>query len=130
MAATIISDAEFPGVTVGTAQGTVMGDVVRSTPIHPMLLVNSQNPASLIGMKYSHHRSTDSLVGPRPPDSFVRIAMLVAGGPWRQRIWNQRSRVELRLKNPGDFVAWEPGVWHEWTPEGDATMLTLSFQRT
>jgi hypothetical protein len=131
MAVCIVAGKEIDGVIFDTATGREHnGYVAGSTPIHPMLLVDQQNPATLVGVKYSHHEA-DVGGGDREPDGYVRMTMLVQGGPWRQRLWRQNPEesVEVLLLEPGDLIAWEPGLYHSWTPLGSSTMLTVSIIR-
>ena len=136
MSVKVMSGARFEGVDFGTASGTGHGYVVGTTPVVPMLHVVPQgslntNPAELIGMKYSHHdrKATAGFRAPCDRDC-VRITMLVAGGPWRQKLWiDQQHWVDVRLSEPGDFVSWTTGVAHWWKCAGNrATMLTLTYR--
>ena len=132
MPVTVTAGAKFGGVEFGTASGTGNGYVIGTTHIVELLRVDSQaNRAHLIGFKYSHHELSDPPRGPRPPDQYVRITMLVAGASWHQRFWlaDRRETVSLLLSESGDFVAWEPNIWHEWQPKGPATMVMISFRR-
>ncbi len=127
-----VAGTRFSGVEIGTASGAGNGYVIGTTPVVEMLRVdNSANRVYLVGVKYSHHRRDEPSRGEREPDEYVRITMLVDGGPWRQCLWKRDTphMIEVTLNEPGDFVAWEPGVWHQWWPQGPASMVTISFQR-
>lgn len=130
---TIVDGSEFPGVHAGRAPGTGNGYVVGFTPVCELLRVDDEGcRAALVGLKYSHHSVTNTLVGPRPPTEDVKVTMLVGGGPWRQRVWREGTHevVEYVLTELGDYVAWTQGLWHEWWPCAEATtMVTLSFRR-
>jgi hypothetical protein len=134
MAVSVISGTSVDGVEYGTAPGTGHGYVVGNTPALEMLRVDAdEHPARLVGIKYSHHFPTDLPKGPRPVEKEqVRITMLVSGGPWQQTCWRSSggSRITLLLQKPGDFIAWGPGIVHEWMPLGNASMLTIGFVKT
>lgn len=129
MAVQIVAGEEFPGVQYGNAND--QDYIIGSTPIVEILRVDDSHPARLVGVKYSQHIVGDPRGMNRRPDNFVRVTMLIAGGPWRQRMWipDEPRSVEFLLHEPGDFIAWEPGAAHSWSPMGEATMLTVSFER-
>jgi hypothetical protein len=127
----VVSGAAFGDVHSGNADAAKSGYFIGFDPAIELLRVDGgQHPAQLMGAKFSQHSAGDT-AGKRPPDSFVRVTMLVHGGPWRQALWKEGSSdfVELRLNAPGDFIAWEPGTWHQWWGEGQATMVTINFIR-
>jgi len=101
------------------------------TPAIPLMRVDETHPAWLHSVKYSHHPVGGTRPEPAPSDPRTRVTILLEGGPWVQTMWNADRSVEvtLRLAEPGDYIAWQPGYFHSWTAEGRATMLTLSIQR-
>jgi hypothetical protein len=133
LAIVVVSGQQVEGVEYGTAHGAAQPYIVGCTPVVEMLRVdNDRNKSRLVGVKYSHHRLSDPLKGPRGVEmEQIRVTMLVSGGPWQQRCWRecQSDGITLQLQEPGDFIAWGPGVNHEWKPLGDATMITVGFVR-
>ena len=130
MAIVVVSGDRFDGVDFGTAPGT--GYIIGTTPISELLRVDeAEHSAALIGAKYYHHPAGDPGGAKRPPDALVRMTMLVSEGRWRQKLWWAESghSLEVLLQEPGDFIAWVPGLWHSWYPELASTMLTVSFRR-
>jgi hypothetical protein len=129
MAVEVVSGEKFSGVDFGTAPGT--GYVIGSTPICELLRVDEgKHPAALLGMKYYHHPAGDLQGAVRPADLNHRMTMLVSQGRWRQKVWSERGEsVEVLLNEPGDFIAWAPGLMHSWFPELASTMLTVNFKR-
>lgn len=132
MSVIVLHGGAFPGVEFGTATGHAnRGYIIGSTPIVEFLRADKSNPANLTGVKYSHHEVADPIEGPREPTTDIRITMLVDGGPWYMHVWSKEAdrSVEVVLCGPGAFIAWLPGVWHEWRPLGRATMATVSLSR-
>lgn len=130
MAVAIVSGSKFSGVDFGTAPGNSY--VIGAAPICEILRVDEDDhAASLIGVKYYHHQQGDPAGSNRPPDALVRMTMLVSQGLWRQRVWSTETgqSVEVLLQEPGDFIAWVPGLWHSWYPEKGSTMLTVNCRR-
>lgn len=129
MGVAVLSGQRFPGVDFGSAPGA--GYIIGTTPITPLLLVDEwERAARLVGVKYYHHPAGDPGGADRRPDPYVRLTMLVSYGRWRQKVWSDAGQaVEVLLHQPGDFIAWEPGLWHSWFPEADSTMLTVSISR-
>lgn len=130
MTVAVVSGERFAGVDYGTAPGT--GYAIGTTPISELLRVDeAEHAAAMIGTKYYHHPVGDLGGSNRPPDALVRMTMLVSNGRWRQKVWSEDTgqSVEVLLQEPGDFIAWVPGLWHSWYPELASTMLTVSFKR-
>jgi hypothetical protein len=123
----------IPRVAIGTAPGTGKKQYFIGSDIFPdvsMLLVDpKRRPALLKGVKYSKHAVGDPLKGRVPADEQYRVTMLLEGGPWYMSLWDKNEQCEVKLWDRGDYVAWEPGVEHEWRPLGTATMLTVGFLR-
>ena len=131
MAVTIINGERFAGVEFSSvsdvsSNGYFLGETSKSSLLR---VDQGQRSAKLAGVKYWEHKAFEPSGGERGPDHYVRVVMLVSGGPWRQRVWNNLTgeSVEVRLNAPGDFMAWKPGMSHQWWPEGAATMVTVSF---
>ena len=130
MAVAVVSGEKFDGVDFGTAPGT--GYIIGTTPISELLRVDeAEHAVAMIGAKYFHHPAGDPGGSDRKPDSQVRVTMLVNQGRWRQRVWSAETgkSVEVFLQEPGDFIAWIPGLWHSWYPELASTMLTVGYKR-
>ena len=126
----VIHGAVGPTVSAGSLEGHEW--LIGSTPITEILRVDETlNIAHLIGVKFSHHKPTDIPKGDRPQDELTRITMLVDGGPWEQRMWHPPSGLDVtfRLNSPGDYIAWQPGPLHRWTPIGTSIMLTVSYRK-
>jgi|GEM_PF-2813278 len=131
MAITVVEGKLFNGVEVANAEDAKGGYFVGFSATVNFLCVDETHPASLVGVKYSTHEVNDT-AGPRPPDGHVRVTMLVSGGPWRQRMWSEDTlaSVELLLNSPGDFIAWTPGLLHQWWAQGPATMVTVTLDQS
>lgn len=133
MTVKIVSGTKFEGLNFGTASGSGSGYVVGSTPACDLLLVGGDKSptAQLFGLKYFHHSAGHKSEGDRPADAFYRMTMLVSDGCWRQKLWKPGGHdlVEVILNQPGDFIAWAPGVLHSWQADVASTMLTLSFKK-
>lgn len=129
-----VAGKPFPGVEAGTASG--IGKAVHLVGFSPRrsslrYVDERESPATLIGLKYSHHKPTDRSLGARDITPDRRLTVLISGGPWRQRVWREGAKddVEYVLTKPGDYIAWDGGLRHQWWP-GDATMVTLTFRMT
>jgi hypothetical protein len=136
MAVEVLSGDRFDGVDFGTARGK--GYIIGTSPVSELLLVDLESKkgplAEMYGVKYFHHNQGDMSDEARMPDPnarLTRMTMLVSQGRWRQRVWlREKNRsIELLLKEPGDFIAWGPDLWHSWYAESASTMLTVSFQK-
>ena len=132
MAAVVLSGERFSGVCYGTAPGTDPGHVIGFTPLNsePLLRVHeTDHPALLYCAKYYHHEAGDPRGGDRPAENRFALTMLISQGCWRQRVWGDSPArsVEVLLAEPGDFIAWGPGLRHSWYPVQASTMLTIKW---
>ncbi len=98
--------------------------------IKPTIEVAEKNTCvDIRSVKYSSHLKADKKAEKKPDDE-TRITILLNGGPWRQTMWlNGKDPLVYSLVNPGDYISWEPGYFHSWEAEGDATLLTVSMQK-
>jgi hypothetical protein len=120
----------FPGLDVGNAFDSPHDYFIGEQALSTLLKIPARvgDRPHLTGVKFSKH-SFGSTSGAREPTEYRRVTVLVAGGPWRQRVWSDTvgSTAEFRLNNVGDFVAWERDLWHQWWAEADTTMLTVNM---
>jgi hypothetical protein len=113
MGVVVLAGERFEEVDFGSASGS--GYVIGTTPISELLRVDeAEHAAAIIGMKSYHHPADDPGGAERPPDSYVRMTMLVSQGQWRQRVWSELGQsVEVMLQKPGDLL---PGFRAFGTP--------------
>jgi hypothetical protein len=142
MSVTVVEGEKFDGVDYGSAPGGasgVTGYIIGNKQV-PSLDLTTVDPKveghrwSLVGVKYFHHRRGDPKGDRRPPDTDTparSLTMLVSHGRWLQRLWREGAEETLTviLEEPGDFIVWEPALWHSWYPLTDATMLTIRWIR-
>ena len=97
MAIEVIDAKEGNGVVAGSLDGHEW--VIGSTPVTSILRVDeTDHRAELVGVKYSNHHLDDNPKGDRKPDEYTRVTMLVTGGPWEQRMWNPRTRLNVTYR--------------------------------
>ncbi len=121
MAIEVIDAKVGNGVVAGSLDGHEW--VISSTPVTSILRVDeTDHRAELVGVKYSNHYLDDNPKGNRKPDEYTRVTMLVSGGPWEQRMWNPRTRLNVTYR----LNAWQPGPYH---PRGQATLVTVTYRK-
>ncbi len=140
MTVEIIEGEKLRGVEFDSAAsevdsgGYVIGSKILSNLAERSLLFvdDDRHQSKLIGMKCYLHKRRDTK-GPREPAATDEIAltMLVSRGEWKQRIWNDKTGKSLTvlLKQPGDYIAWQSGLWHEWWAVKKSMMLTVRWKR-
>ncbi len=106
---------------------------IGSTAQELLDLSSNTHICQLIGLAYSTHRAKSKAKLDIPEDAYDRITILVSGGPWTQRMWLVGEDVDttLTLTESGDYIMWDPGFRHEWTPpqDHDTVMLTLTIRK-
>lgn len=95
-------------------RGWFIGSFVR--PEVPPLL------SQVVEMKWVRHRKGEER-SEWSASPLQTVAILIAG-----RFRFRFEDGETMLRREGDFVAWEPHVFHHWTAEEDSLIITLRWR--